>query len=107
MGSLERVLEQDVARKGPRRSGLLPDSGDQDEADLALEPEDEKDLEPTPLAVVDAAYDDDADNDLLDLGIKMGKLRLTERVGGFFRPKVSEEVSCSSYYPLQKPEVVI
>ncbi|KAI9877433.1 MAG: hypothetical protein M1830_003918 [Pleopsidium flavum] len=94
MGSLERVLEQDVARKGgPRRGGVLPDGGDQDEAELALEPEDERDLEPTPLAVVDAAYDDDADNDLLDLGIKMGKLRLTERVGGFFRPRVSEEIS--------------
>jgi len=93
MGSLERVLEQDVARKAGPRRGMLPGSGDQDEVDLAMEPEDEKDLEPTPLAVVDAAYDDDADNDLLDLGIKMGKLRLTERVGGFFRPKVSEEVS--------------
>ncbi len=98
MGSLERVLEHDVARKGgPRRSGVLPDSGDQDEAELALEPEDEKDLEPTPLAVVDAAYDDDADNDLLDLGIKLGKLRLTERVGGFFRPRMSEEVSFLTY----------
>lgn len=97
MGSLERVLEQDVARKpGSKRGGAMPDTGDQDEVDLALEPEDEKDLEPTPLAVVDAAYDDDADNDLLDLGIKMGKLRLTERVGGFFRPKVSEEVSDAS-----------
>ena len=94
MGSLERVLEQDVARKagGPRRA-MLAESQDQDEVDLAFEPEDERDLEPTPLAVVDAAYDDDADDDLLDLGIKMGKLRLTERVGGFFRPKVSEEVS--------------
>lgn len=93
MGSLERVLEQDVARKAGSRRGVLPESGDQDDADLVFEPDDEKDLEPTPLAVVDAAYDDDADNDLLDLGIKMGKLRLTERVGGFFRPKVSEEVS--------------
>ncbi|MCJ1362752.1 hypothetical protein MMC16_001858 [Acarospora aff. strigata] len=92
MGSLERVLEQDVARKAGPRRGVLPESADPDEADLAFMPEDEKDLEPTPLAVVDAAYDDDADNDLLDLGIKMGKLRLTERVGGFFRPKVSEEI---------------
>lgn len=38
-------------------------------------PDDEKDLEPTPLAVMDAAYDDDADDDMLDLGVKMGKMR--------------------------------
>jgi hypothetical protein len=42
-------------------------------------PEDEKDLEPTPLAVVDAAYDDDADDDMLDLGVKMGKMRYAEK----------------------------
>jgi Fungal Zn(2)-Cys(6) binuclear cluster domain len=51
-------------------------SHEKSEEDEALEvPEDEKDLEPTPLAVVDAAYDDDADDDMLDLGVKMGKMR--------------------------------
>ena len=44
--------------------------------------EDEKDLEPTPLATADAAYDDDGDDDdILDLGIRLGKTRITERTG--------------------------
>ena len=96
MGSLERVLEQDVAmkgsRKGARKGGFQADLEVGEDIDFAPEPEDEKDLEPTPLAVVDAMYDDDADDDLMDLGIALGKLRLTDRLGGFFRPKMSEEV---------------
>lgn len=50
-------------------------------------------MEPSPLASVDAAYEVDGDDDdLLDLGIQMGKMRITERIGGFFRPKISQEV---------------
>lgn len=47
------------------------------------------------MAVEDAAYDEvDGDDDkLLDLGISLGKMRITERIGGFFRPKISQEVS--------------
>jgi Fungal Zn(2)-Cys(6) binuclear cluster domain len=51
---------------------------DSEEDGAADFPEDEKDLEPTPLAVVDAAYDDDADDDMLDLGVKMGKMRYAQ-----------------------------
>ncbi len=94
MGSLEKVLEQDVARKGgPKKpnNGVVSTEGE-GESDYAPEAEDEKDLEPTPLAMADAAYDDDADDDLMDLGIQMGKMRLTDRLGGFFRPKMAEEV---------------
>lgn len=62
-----------------RRGSLdLPGELPQDESEgdgIADVPEDEKGLEPTPLAVVDAAYDDDADDDMLDLGVKMGKMR--------------------------------
>ena len=97
MGSLERVLEQDVARNNARsqaKQGGL--AGAQhayyDEVDFAPEPDDEKELEPSPLAVIDAVYEDDADDDLMDLGFQMGKLRLTDRIGGFFRPKMTEEV---------------
>ena len=96
MGSLERVLEQDVAMKGSKigcrkgQSSAEAETGE--DIDFAPEPEDEKNLEPTPLAVTDAIYDDDADDDLMDLGIQLGKLRLTDRLGGFFRPKMSEEV---------------
>ncbi len=101
VGSLERLLERDVARSAaaaivtsPNPERALPDDADDDLPGA----EDEKDLEPTPLAVGDAVYDDDADNaddDLLDLGIQIGKMRITERIGGFFRPKISEEVSPS------------
>jgi Fungal Zn(2)-Cys(6) binuclear cluster domain len=55
---------------------LSPEQSDDDGNFDALE--DEKGLEPTPLAVLDAAYEDeeeDADDDMLDLGVKMGKLR--------------------------------
>ena len=96
MGSLEKVLEQDVAKKGsrngPRREVLVSSREAEDDVDFAPEPEDEKDLEPTPMALSDAAYGDDADDDLADLGFQMGKLRLTDRIGGFFRPKMAEEV---------------
>lgn len=100
MGSLERVLEQDVARKGDRtgtRNDEVPvKEEDGEDLDFLLIPEDERDLEGSPLAVGDAAYDDDADDDLMDLGVRMGKIRLTERVGGFVRPKIGEEVGTGS-----------
>lgn len=92
MGSLERVLEQDVAKKGNRRRGASLADTEGEEIDFAPEPEDEKYLEPSALTVQDAVYDEDADDDLADLGFQMGKMRLTDRVGGFFRPKMAEEV---------------
>jgi hypothetical protein len=96
VGSLERLLERDVAKNAAAQAQVpsnqdraLPDDADDD---LPAN-EDEKDLEPTPLAVVDAAYGEDGEDDeLLDLGIQMGKMRITERIGGFFRPKISQEV---------------
>jgi hypothetical protein len=100
VGSLERLLERDVAKNSTastlassNHERALPD----DEEDDLPANEDEKDLEPTPLAVVDAAYEvDGEDDDLLDLGIQLGKMRITERIGGFFRPKISQEVSFPS-----------
>lgn len=56
-------------------------------------PADEQGLEPSPLALVDIIYDDDADDLMDDLGIRFGKVRVTERIGGFVRPRFSEEVS--------------
>ena len=97
MGSLERVLEQDAAKKGTRISNRKAPSQAEvegEDIDFAPEPEDEKYLEPSALTIQDAVYDEDAvDDDLADLGFAMGKMRLTDRVGGFFRPKMSEEVS--------------
>ncbi|KAL8860578.1 MAG: hypothetical protein Q9178_002931 [Gyalolechia marmorata] len=94
MGSLERVLEQDVARSSTQSKAWKVDP-EGEQIDFAPEPEDEKDLEPTPLATVDAVYDDDADDDLADLGFAMGRMRLSDRIGGFIRPKMTEELSVS------------
>ena len=102
VGSLERLLERDVAKSsssnvggGGEGRGEGRGLRDLDKDDDLPANEDEKDLEPTPLAVVDAAYGDDGeDDDLLDLGIQLGKMRITERIGGFFRPKISQEVCC-------------
>ncbi|OAX82561.1 hypothetical protein ACJ72_03090 [Emergomyces africanus] len=99
MGSLERSLEQDaadrkdLAQEGANDSntlgGLLENPADGN----APVPEDEKDLKPTALAVQDAAYEDGSDDDTFDLGFKLGKLRMTDRVGGFFRPKIADEIT--------------
>jgi hypothetical protein len=107
VGSLERLLERDVAKSSlggggigsptPSQDRALPDDGDDD---LPAN-EDERDLEPTPLATIDAAYVDDGDDDdLLDLGIQLGKMRFTERIGGFFRPKIAQEVGGPFLSPL-------
>ncbi|KGO72767.1 Transcription factor, fungi [Penicillium italicum] len=52
-------------------------------------------LEPTPLAVQDAAYADDVDDETEDLGIKIGRMRLGERIGGLYRPKIADEILSS------------
>ena len=76
---MEKLLERDAKRDGARSGlkqevnedegrGALPDGGE----DHLPANDDERDLEPTPLAVVDAAYGEDAeDDDLLDLGIQV------------------------------------
>ena len=96
MGSLERVLEQDVAKNGfwreLRKAQQAGQTSMEENIDFAPIPDDERELEPTPLAVDDAVYEEDADGDLMDLGVRFGKLRLTDRLGGFFRPKISDEV---------------
>ncbi|KAF2459638.1 fungal-specific transcription factor domain-containing protein [Lineolata rhizophorae] len=99
MGTLERTLEEDVARKGSGSAlqaaagRTLPAFEAADSGDELNAPEDEKDLEPTPMAVMDAAYYEDADDDLMDLGVQFGKMRITERIGGYVRPKFTEEVN--------------
>ena len=48
---------------------------------------------PVLFALEDAAYyEDEGNDDIIDLGISMGKLRINERIGGFVRPKFSDEV---------------
>ena len=47
------------------------------------------------IAALDLNYEDDADgaDDIIDLGIQVGKMRITERIGGLNRPRIAEEVS--------------
>lgn len=98
VGSLERLLEKGAQQAASGSTTLPADVKDED----IPQAEDEKDLEPTPLAVVDAVYEDDADDDLLDLGIQIGRMRLTERIGGFFRPRLAQELHYSLYDTAEK-----
>ncbi|OKO94458.1 hypothetical protein PENSUB_11725 [Penicillium subrubescens] len=52
-------------------------------------------LEPTPLAVHDAAYADEVDDDIEDLGFRIGRMRLGERIGGHYRPRIADEIMSS------------
>lgn len=105
IGSLERSLEEDAAKT----QGAVIKQEDRDNEDEVLSqsggvldtvveeghlpfPDDEKILEPTPLAVQDAAYEDEGGDDCFDLGFRIGKMRMTERIGGLFRPKIADEV---------------
>lgn len=62
--------------------------------------DEERDLECTPLVALDLTYDDDADDvgDAMDLGVRIGKMRITERIGGLSRPRISEEVRADVSY---------
>jgi hypothetical protein len=90
VGSLERQLERDVAKsttKAAAQQRILAD-------DVEGEYDEERDLEITPMVALDLTYEDDADctDDIIDLGIQVGRMRITERIGGLNRPRLSEEV---------------
>lgn len=96
VGSLERQLERDVAKSGSRgfyQQRILAD-------DVEGEFDEERDLEITPMVALDLTYEDDADgtDDAMDLGVQVGKMRLTEKIGGLNRPRISEEVSLSGFF---------
>ena len=132
MGSLEKVLEQDVAGKGVwvRAGEGGGDKGKERQREREREragdkeygsyeggvvgagregyedepvPEDEAFLEPTQMISQDAAYEDEADDDVSDLGFRFGKMRMTDRVGGYFRPRINEEVSMGQILPYMLP----
>lgn len=103
VGSLERQLERDVAKGATgRRSGSPGRGGDGSSHqrfvadDVEDELGDERDLQISPMVALDLTYDDCSDgngtDDLIDLGVRVGKMRITERIGGLNRPRISEEV---------------
>lgn len=101
VGSLERQLEQNVvASSKPKEGGSAGRSGPLLADEVADDEEDGSKLEMSEMVNTDVAYDDDADggaDDLVDLGVMVGKMRITERIGGMARPRISEEVSGSPH----------
>ena len=90
-GTLERELERDVAKLTTAKSGdpvhrILADEVDNETGE-------DRELEATPLVALDMTYEDDADgtDNMIDLGIQIGKMRITERIGGLSRPRIAEE----------------
>ncbi|KAK4043013.1 hypothetical protein C8A01DRAFT_13430 [Parachaetomium inaequale] len=102
VGSLERQLERDVAKGATaRRSGSPVDGTDPHHQrfvadDVEDDLDEERDLQITPMVALDLTYDDYSDgngtDDLIDLGVRVGKMRITERIGGLNRPRISEEI---------------
>jgi hypothetical protein len=105
MGALEKSLEREIAagqqtknhlgganvrRSTGEVSSTAHVTGEEEEEAGG---EDEEGLEPTPLASLDNVYEDNADDELMDLGVQMGKMRISERIGGWIRPKLVEELT--------------
>ncbi|KAF3047516.1 hypothetical protein E8E12_009738 [Didymella heteroderae] len=100
MGILEKSLEEDIVRRNRARARSSTSPGmsglflGQQETYSSEEEEDTKDLRSSDFAREDAAYyeDEEGDDDIVDLGIALGKVRITERIGGLVRPKFSDEL---------------
>jgi hypothetical protein len=103
MGVLERSLEEDVARRGRQKAKDPLDTnvpvrlrGQEESHSDQEDDEDTKQLNISSFVTEDAAYYDDEanlDDEILDLGISIGKMRVTERIGGLVRPRFAEEVN--------------
>lgn len=104
MGMLEKTLEENLVQTGGLKNSskspppiseapLLPGQDMQHSDDEQEEEEDLKGLDPSHLGIQDITYHEDEENDdIVDLGISIGRLRITERIGGLVRPKFAEEV---------------
>jgi hypothetical protein len=63
------------------------------------------------VSFVDAVYEDATGQCLVDLGVQLGRMRLTERLGGYHHPKLVRHfplkltsllISCSLFYRFRK-----
>lgn len=99
MGTLERSLEKEVTQTPgvtqPTEAESRMGSKTSGSGSPALSPEEEFSLQPTRLALMDAVYDDEADDVMVDLGIQLGQMRVTDRLGGFVRPRLADEVAAT------------
>ncbi|KJY02260.1 hypothetical protein TI39_contig71g00010 [Zymoseptoria brevis] len=108
MGDLEQNLEREVAGQAHQKfhpggvqikradsagSDHHPNNQDQDHDEKGNYDAEEENLEPSPLAELDNVYEDNTDDELMDLGVQLGKMRIGERVGGWIRPKLVEELT--------------
>ena len=69
--------------------------------------EEDQDMEPTPMVSLDLTYGNGADTEeMIDLGFQVGRMRITERIGGMARPHLAEEVRylLSLIYEMMPPE---
>lgn len=83
------------AKGGSRRKRTRkPEESMSDDSESSV---DNGHLEPTPLAVQDAAYADEPD-DVEDLGFRIGRMRIGERLGGYYRPRLADEVRYSTSF---------
>ena len=88
VASLPPDIKEKVTRLYSQCLGDTKDDGDGP---------DFEDLEASPLVEEAASYDDDADEtEVTDLGFHVGKLHLTDRVGGQYRPGMAQEVIARS-----------
>ena len=105
----ENALERDVAKRvnqNQPRGSDREEVTDPYETESCSEPDDEKDLQATPYATTYNFYEDDAEDTFNDLGFVVGKMRVTDRIGNLFRPKMAEEVSgVSPTVPLKPLQV--
>ena len=91
MKSADRRLQKSI------REALNP--GSQLQTSIADELdgyEEDEDMEPTPMVSLDVTYGNEgADTEeMIDLGFQVGRMRITERIGGMARPYLAEEVRC-------------
>ena len=100
VSSLELQLQKSVVHQQRIGTGLLGS----DVPAYSLDPA-ESGLEISHMVTSDLIYDhddnssvdfdedeDEATNDMIDLGFKVGRMRMTERIGGLNRPRLAEEV---------------
>ncbi|KAL5121030.1 hypothetical protein ACEQ8H_000879 [Pleosporales sp. CAS-2024a] len=101
MGDLERSLEEDVLRRNKTKSGPSTDRkrmirlpGQDESYSDHEEDDDTRHLNPSNFISEDAVYyEGDADDDMADLGIAMGRVRITDRIGGLVRPRFADEMA--------------
>lgn len=86
---------QPEKKESRRKRSRQPDQQEESEGSESSAHEDF--LEPTPLAVQDAAYADEIDDEIGDLGFRIGRMRLGERIGGHYRPRIADEVYENDY----------